>query len=203
LVDLGAGCGVVGLALAQATPTWGATLVELQPRLAALCRLNVAEAELADRVEVCEADLRHRSGRLRGAAFSLAVSNPPFRPADAGRQSPDPERALACSEQALTLPALVDAAARLLRPGGAFCVIHPADRIPALLAACATADLRPTRLRMVHPRPDQPARRVLLAARKGGGRALQVAPPLCVHTERGDYSAEAEAILEGAWMDSG
>jgi tRNA1Val (adenine37-N6)-methyltransferase len=200
-VDLGAGCGVVGLALAQATPGWGATLVELQPRLAALCRLNVAEADLADRVEVCEADLRHRSERLRGAAFSLAVSNPPFRPADAGRQSPDPERARAHSEQTLTLPSLVDAAARLLRPGGAFCVVYPAERLPALLSACATADLRPTRLRLVHPRPDQPARRVLLAARKGGGRALEVASPLFVHTEAGEYSPEAAVILDGAWLD--
>jgi tRNA1Val (adenine37-N6)-methyltransferase len=57
LVDLGAGCGVIGLALARET-TANATLVELQPRLAELCRINARHNGLSDRVEVVEGDLR-------------------------------------------------------------------------------------------------------------------------------------------------
>ncbi len=197
IADLGAGCGVVGLALARALPAARVTLVELQPRLAALCRQNATENELAPRVTVCEADLRALRGVLPGETFHHVVSNPPYRPAGQGRVSPDPERALANAEGAVTLEQVVAAAARLLRPRGTLSVVYPAERLPALLAACAPSDLRPVRLRLVHPRAGAPARRLLLTARKGAGAALVVEPPLVVHEGDDAYTAQVAAILDG------
>lgn len=193
--DLGAGCGVVGLAFAIHCPGWQVDLVELQPRLAALCAENATGNDLAHRVTAHAADARALRGALPGDAFELVASNPPFHRAGAGRASPDPERAAAHAELTLTVEALAGAAARLLRPRGALAVIFSAERLPALLAACDASRLAPVRLRAVHPLPGAPARRVLLEARKGVATPLVLEPPLFVHDSPGRYSAEAAAIL--------
>lgn len=196
--DLGAGCGVVGLALALACPRLRVSLVELGGRLAALARLNVAGNALSDRVAVHEADLRRPKGSLPEGGLALVVSNPPFRAAAAGRPSPDPERARALTELTVTLEDLVAASARLLGPAGALAVIYPPERLAELFAACGRAGLRPIRLRAVHPLPGEPARRVLLEARKGSRSPLVVEPPLVVHEAQGRYSAEAAELLGDA-----
>ena len=197
LVDLGAGCGVVGLALALAgeAPDLAVTLVELQPRLAALCRRNAQENGLAERVDILEGDLRQLKGRLPGAEADLVVSNPPFQPAHSGKVSPDPEKALANTECESTLPDLVQSAARLLRPGGGLAVIYPGARLPELFGALAAQSLSPVRLRAVYPQPGRPAKRILVQARKGGGVALVIEPPLTIHQTTGVYMPEAACIL--------
>ena len=55
IADIGAGCGIVGLLLAKKDVTAQVTLVELQPRLAELCRRNAKENGLAERVGLCSA----------------------------------------------------------------------------------------------------------------------------------------------------
>lgn len=196
--DLGAGSGVVGLALAVSCPHLRVTLVELGPRLAALARRNVMENGLKDRVDVREADLRDLGGLLPEGGLALVVSNPPFRPAGSGRPSPDPERAQALCELTVTLPQLVSSAARLLAPGGSFAVIYPAERLGELFAACAASSLRPLRLRAVHPLPGEPAHRVLLEARRGGRSPLVMEPPLVLQEAPGRYTAEAAELLGDA-----
>lgn len=199
VADLGAGCGVVGLAVALTRPEAEVTLVELQPRLAGLCADNAAGNALSDRMEVVEADLRRLKGVVPGDAFESVVANPPFRPAGSGRESPHRERAVAHSELEVTLPEVVAAASRLLRARGLFCVVYPAERLPDLVAACEDNGLKPTRLLAVHPRPGEPARRILLEARKGSGAPLIIEAPLVVHRAPEAYTGEAARILEGDW----
>ncbi len=197
VVDLGAGCGVVGLALAARLPGARVILVELQPRLARICRVNVQENGMADRVEVVEGDLRSLKGHLEGDCADLVVSNPPFRPAGSGRHSPNRERAVANMELEVTLPVLMASAARLLRPRGYLAVIYPAERCVEVCDAMAHHGLRPVRLRPVHPLPDRTARRVLLLGRKGVSDPLVLEPPLVIHGSEGVYTAETARILEG------
>ncbi|MDX9999969.1 MAG: methyltransferase [Polyangia bacterium] len=197
-IDLGAGCGVVGLALALACPGLSVTLVELGPRLAALCRQNAIENGLSHRVEVLEADLRRAQDLPIDGGVELLVSNPPFRPASSGRQSPDPERARALVELTVTLPELVASASRLLAPGGALAVIYPPERLGELLEACVRSGLGPCRLRALHPLPGAPARRLLLEAQKGGRSPLVMEPPLFLHEAQGSYSPEAAELLGDA-----
>jgi tRNA1Val (adenine37-N6)-methyltransferase len=196
--DLGAGCGVIALALARADGDARVTAVELQPRLAALARRNAVDNGLAERVTVVEADLAHRRaarGALPGAAFDLAVSNPPFRPLGEGSANPVDESAIARHELRLTLGALTAEMRRVLRPGGRAVVIYPAERLTALLGALDGAGLRPRRLRLVHARANEPARRALVEARKGQRGHLTVEPPLVLYGDDGAYSAEARRAL--------
>jgi tRNA1Val (adenine37-N6)-methyltransferase len=198
--DLGCGCGVVALGLAVADAAAQVTAVELQPRLAALARKNAVENRLDARVTVVEVDLAdEREARahpaLPGAAFDVVATNPPYRPLGEGDANPEDEQAIARHELRLTLADVAREARRLLAPGGRAALVYPAERLPALLAALAAERLRPTRLRLVHPRPDQPARRVLVEARKGHRGLLRVEPPLFLRDSTGAHSDEARRIL--------
>src|SRR5213079_2218204 len=57
VVDLGAGVGAAGLALAQRVSGLPVTLVEIDPTLAALAEHNAARNVLADRVRVAVLDV--------------------------------------------------------------------------------------------------------------------------------------------------
>lgn len=201
--DLGAGCGVVGLLFASFCPRWRLTLVELGSRLAALALVNARDNGFGRRVEVMEGDLRHIGERLGQGAVDLVMANPPYRRADTGRHSPDPERAQALAELTMTLEDLLVAAESLLGPKGALSVIYPAERLPELCVACQAHGLRPRRLRAVHPRQNVPARRVLLEARKGGTSALVWEPPLVLNGEDGRLTKEAAIILGEGPPDAG
>lgn len=195
--DLGSGVGVIALALALADPRAQVVAAELQPRLADLARKNVVENQLETRVTVVEVDLANaRAARqsLPGAQFDLVVSNPPYQPLDTGPTNPHDESAIARHELRLTLADLVREMKRLLKPSGRATLIYPTDRLPTVLSSLDAAGLRPLRLRFVHDRPDDPARRVLIEARKGAKGPLVVEPPLILRDGEG-YTPEARRLL--------
>ena len=193
LVDFCAGCGVVGLGLLSRDERATATLVELQPRLATLARRNAEDNGMGGRAVVVEGDLR---GALPdgGAAFDVAVANPPYRTLDEGPASPDEEVAIAQHELRVGVVDVAAAMRRALVPGGRAALVYPAARLGALLAALEGAGLKPLRARFVHPRADEPANRVLVAAHKGARGPLVVEPPLAVRDAAG-YTAEAARLL--------
>jgi tRNA1(Val) A37 N6-methylase TrmN6 len=48
----------------------------------------------------------------------------------------------------------------------------------------------------LHPRADAPARRIIMLARKGSRRPLQLLPGLVLHSEGGGWTEAARNILE-------
>jgi tRNA1Val (adenine37-N6)-methyltransferase len=193
ILDLGCGCGVVGLVLALRHPGAEIVGVEIQPELAALARRN---AELnAAKMSVVEGDVRRPlSLPLPAAGFDLVVSNPPFH--RGGQTARDPERALARQELAVSIGEVVTAAARFASDTGKIALVFPAERAPDLLAALAGAEIRPRVLRPVVSVAGEPAARVLVAAQKGYRGGLELFWPLVVHqADRKTYTEEAARIL--------
>ena len=97
IVDVGAGVGAVGLALARRFPEVQVDLVEIDAETAALARENAALNGLVARVVVVDVTTpaaRRAAGLLDGVA-DLVATNPPFLQAAAARVSPDPARARA------------------------------------------------------------------------------------------------------------
>ncbi len=197
LVDIGAGVGIVGLLLLRIDPQAQATLVELQPRLAGLCRKNLDDNGLNERCTVVEGDVLSPPVRqkLPGAQFQLVVSCPPYYPLGRGGVNPDSEEAIARHELHLPLPELVRAARRLVGFRGRVALVYPSPRLPELLANLLAAGLTPTRLRMVHAHAGEPGQRALVEARKGARSGLVVEPPLYLRHRDGGYTEEAARIL--------
>ena len=201
-VDLGAGVGAAGLALAVRVPGVEVTLVEIDPELSAIAAENIARNALQQRARAVTLDAAATAGEFE--AFGLApgmtdqvLMNPPFN--DPGRQnvSPDPDRRTAHSAESGLLARWTETAAGLLHSAGVLTLIWRADGLAQALSVleCRFGGIA---VMPVHGRAGQPAIRVLLRACKGSGAPLQILPGLALNDEAGRPTAEAEAVLRGA-----
>jgi tRNA1(Val) A37 N6-methylase TrmN6 len=202
-VDLGAGVGAAGLALARRVAGVTVTLVEIEPALAALARENAARNDLAERVRVLCLDVAapaaaFAAAGLRSGTAHRVLMNPPFNAAPAQKPSPDRGRRLAHLASPEMLGRWGRTAARLLRPSGVVTLIWRADGLDMLLGALA-AGFGAVTLLPVHPKPGAAAIRVVARAVKGSRTPLALLPGLVLTDAGGKPSVEAEAILrEGA-----
>jgi tRNA1(Val) A37 N6-methylase TrmN6 len=202
-VDLGAGVGAAGLALARRVAGVAVTLVEIEPALAALARENAARNGLAERVRALCLDVAapaaaFAAAGLRSGTAHRVLMNPPFNAAPAQKPSPDRGRRLAHAASPEMLGQWVRTAVRLLRPSGVLTLIWRADGLDMLLGALA-AGFGAVTLLPVHPKPGAAAIRVLARAVKGSRAPLALLPGLVLTDAGGKPSVEAEAILrEGA-----
>jgi tRNA1Val (adenine37-N6)-methyltransferase len=189
--------GIVGLLLAANDPQAHLTLVELQSRLAQLCQKNAAHNGMAARVRVVHGDVlaRETQAQLPGASFDLVVSCPPYYPIGQGGINPDREEAIARHELYLPLTALVKAARRMVGFHGRVALVYPSPRLPELLSQLLVNGLTPTRLRLMYPRPGEPAQRALVLAVKGGRSALAIEAPFYLRDENGAYTPCARRAL--------
>ncbi len=197
VLDLGCGCGVIGLILCHRHPELHLTGLELQPALAELARSNAEANQLGSRFAVQQADLRRISEHVQPESFDLVVSNPPYHRIGGGRISREDECALARHEICANADSVLAAAAFAVRNRGVVCCVYPAERLASVLAVMLRTRLTPKRLLPVHSYPeDNQARLVLIEAMKNGGEGLRLLPPLHVWQRRnGPYSSEVAAMF--------
>ena len=193
-VDLGAGVGAAGLALAARVPGLKVTLVEIDQMLCDLAAGNARLNGLADRVDVLVADAVD-TGLLPGSADRVLM-NPPFHDATKQNLSPDPHRRLAHAAALGLLPRWTAAAAQLLRPQGVLTLIWRADALADVQGALA-GDFGGIAVLPVLPRSGADAIRVLVRAVKSGRDAPMTYPALVLNDEQGRPTAAAEAVLRG------
>jgi tRNA1(Val) A37 N6-methylase TrmN6 len=198
-VDLGAGVGAAGLALARRVDGLAVTLVEIEPALAALAQENAERNALAERVcavclDVAAPAAAFAAAGLPSGTAHRVLMNPPFNTAPEQRPSPDRGRRLAHVAPPDMLDQWVRTAARLLRPSGVLTLIWRADGLDMLLIALA-AGFGAITLLPVHPKPGAVAIRVLARAVKARRAPLALLPALVLTDAAGEPSVEAEAIL--------
>ena len=190
--DLGCGTGLLGLLLLQRRRELTVTGLDIQPEAVRLGKLAAAENRLEDRLFFRLEDLRKTT--LPAGSFDLAVCNPPYFPPSAGPLPKGESRRTARTEEACTLEDVCRAAGRLLRWGGAFCLVHKPERLTDLLCALRGEGLEPKRLRLVSLRPERAPSLLLLEARRGGRPGLQAEPPLILENPDGSPTAELNRI---------
>jgi tRNA1(Val) A37 N6-methylase TrmN6 len=201
VVELGAGVGAAGLALAARVPGAIVTLIEIDPALAALASENAERNGMAARVRVIALDALApaRTYAAAGVAPQSAMRvlmNPPFNDPARQQSSPDSRRRLAHAAGRDTLPAWIKTAARLLRPRGTLSLIFRADGLAELLALLGPTFGAVT-VQPVHPRSDRPAVRVLVRATRGSRSPLALLPGFALTDANGHPTPQSEAVLRG------
>jgi tRNA1(Val) A37 N6-methylase TrmN6 len=197
-VDLGAGVGAAGLALAVRVEGLNVTLVEIDPQLGALAADNARLNLLDDRARVLVADVENTQGLaaagLAGASVARVLMNPPFNDARRQNVSPDPRRRLAHVAGPDLLLRWVATAAWLLKPQGVLTLIWRADGLEDVLSALSGA-FGSVAIMPVLPRAGTPAIRVLVRAVKTGDGNRVDYPALILNDANDRPTAEAEAVL--------
>ena len=194
VLDLGCGCGALGLLLLGAAPELLVDGIEIQPGAAKQAARNAEGNGLSGRFRVFCGDLRQMPPEIAPGSYDCAVSNPPYYPPGSGHLRREDSLSIARSELLCPLDALCAAAARALRWGGRFFLVHKPERLTDLLCALRAARLEPKRIRFVRHRAGSPVSLVLLESRLGGRPGLQYEPDLVLYEPDGSASADCRRI---------
>ncbi len=196
VLDLGTGCGIIGLILAHRCPSISLVGLEIQHDLAVLAERNSRDNGFETRFEIIEGDLNNEK-LFAADLFDRVVCNPPYMDPDNSRRPVIEEVALARQGVHATPQELAEAAGRVLREGGKIDVIYPAERLGILLSALDRSGLVPVRQRSVFNHPHASEMLVMVEAEKNGDRKVEILPPLYLHRKKGgEYSPEMKTYYE-------
>lgn len=182
VVDVGCGCGLIALMMAQRLPGVPIEAVDIDGPSLEDARANVAASPFAGRIALREGDFLSLPPFPEGTAF---VCNPPFYTEDT--LAPDVRRAAARNCRALPLEDLVGRASC-----GTLSLVLPAALEGELLASAHAAGLHLRRLCRVRTTERKPPKRILAEL---GAEAAEPQFSELVLTGPGGARSEAYAAL--------
>jgi len=197
-LEAGCGVGTALLSLASLRADSNLSLTGLEKDEAAW---SLAEANAARNLLLCEVnfllgDVLAPEEALLGQ-FELVFSNPPYFDDDLAIRDPDESRQAAYILGA-PLNVWIKSMLAMTTPKGRFLMIHRADRLPDILAALRgkAGDIG---VCPVRPRAGDPAKRVVISARKGSRAPLRLLAGIDMHPPlgKGRFSLAYQAICAG------
>ncbi len=193
VLEAGTGAGAGLLCLAARVPGIFGTGLEIDPALVALAEENFKINGFGDIIAVA-GDAASPPALIADHIFA----NPPWHD-PAGTKSPDGGRALAHHAAPGCLTGWIAGLTPRLVSGGSFALILPVSELPAATAALAQKYGALT-VFPLWPRAGQPAKQVIVSARKGAKSPARLLPGLVLHDPDG-ITPEAQAVLrDGAGL---
>ena len=181
VLDLGSGCGTLGLLLCAREGSCSVTGLELSDTAHATAEENIRHNGLTERLNSICTDLRNLPAGFTGH-FHCCVSNPPyFSGGPASLATPLARRDDCCSPEQLCRTA-----AQALQFGGDFYLVHKPEKLAQLISCGSAAGLEAKNLVLVRHKEGGPITLILLQMRKGGKPGLQI-------TERSLFDSQGEA----------
>lgn len=170
VLDLGSGCGTLGLLLCARDSHCRVTGVELDENAHVTALHNAQCNHIEHRLTSICADLRTIPSFIEAGSYSVCISNPPyFSSGPKSKTVPHARRDDLCN-----MDDLMCAAAWALKYGGDFYLVHRPERMAELFACASNHKLEPKRLLLLRHRADSDISLILVQCRKGASPGLQI-----------------------------
>lgn len=199
LLDLGCGVGSAGLCIALKNKNINLIGLDIQEDLIDLACQNAQLNDMADRCRFFAGSLQADKA-IPDNAFDSAMTNPPYQAGGKHSPSPRQNKALSHGEDAsgVTLKNWIKYLHKKLKQGGYLTMIHRADRLDEVVMALTDRRWFGSLVVLpVHSRSEEPAKRILVQARKERFAPITLRPALVMHEADGRYTTAAADILEG------
>ena len=169
VLDLGSGCGTLGLLLCAKDQNCCVTGVEIDQSAHNAALHNAERNNIANRLNSICQDVCHIPCFIKPGSYHICLSNPPYF-TDGPKSKTVP---VARREDLLPLDGLFSGAAWALRYGGDFYLVHRPERLAELFVTAAKYNLEPKVLQQLHHHIGGPVSLVLIKFRKGAKPGLQ------------------------------
>ena len=190
VLDMCTGTGIIPILMETKTKALHFTGLEIQEDSADMARRSVLLNHLEEKIDIVTGDVKEADTLFKAASFDVITCNPPYMTGQHGLQNKDEAKTIARHEVLCTLEDVVEAAARLLKPGGNFYMVHRPFRLAEIMVMLSKYKLEPKRMQLVYPYVDKEPNMVLIEANRGGKPRLSVEKPLIVYKEPGVYMPE-------------
>ena len=168
VLDIGSGCGTLGLLLCSKDPGCRVTGIELDESAHCTALNNASANNISSRLGSICGDAACLDRLVEPGSFSCCVSNPPyFSSGPASQKTP-----IARRDDRLSLDALFRGASWALRYGGDFFLVHKPEMLAHLCACGAKHHLEAKKLCLLRHKEDGPISLILLQLRKGAKPGL-------------------------------
>ena len=195
VLDVGAGCGVLGLLVARDNPKIDLEAVEIQTEMAKFAKKNAQANEIP--YHLYETDFLSFVSQKK---YDAIISNPPFYH-DGVQKTQNPVIHKARYNEHLPIDAFFRKVKQLLKPRGRFLFCYDESQLQHLLVALEKVKLTVEDIRFVHPKKEKKASLVMIHARESSKSYMKIHSPL-IAFEQGEFSAEAQAIYQKAKTES-
>lgn len=190
VLDLGTGTGIIPILLEAKTEAAHLTALEIQEESADMARRSVQLNGLGSKIDVVTGDIKEADKLFKAASFDVVTCNPPYMIGQHGLTNPDEPKAIARHEILCTLEDVVRNAAKLLKTGGSFFMVHRPFRLAEIITVMTRYKLEPKRMQLVYPYVNKEPNMVLIEGCRGGRSRMTVEKPLIIFKAPNVYMDE-------------
>ncbi len=195
VLDVGAGCGIVGLLVARDNPKIQLEAVEKQDAFIEYATINARVNKIEYKMHngsFLELDEKQK--------YDYIISNPPFYHDGASKSD---NEMLFNARYNINLPIrdFFKKVSQVLKPRSHFIFCYDASQFGLICAELDRVKLRVVDVRFVHPKVDKKASLVMVHVRNGSSSLMKVWQPL-VNFEDSEFSKDAKLIYKKASTQS-
>jgi len=193
VLEVGGGCGVLGLLLKRDFEGINLKIIEKQRVMAEFIEKNIAENRLNAEVEL--GDFLNTSYKKE---FDFIISNPPFYKGTL--KSENEIKKIARYEEYLPMRDFFEKVNTALKERGEFIFCYDAKRVDEIVKTLPKP-LKITDMRFLHPKIDKDATLVMVRTKRHAKSMVKIHPPL-INFTGDDFSKEAQKIYKKANTNS-
>lgn len=197
--DMGTGCGIIPLIWCKGE-TNKIYAIDIQSKAIGQVEKSLCHNGIEDRIIPVNCDLRSLKGVLPEGSFDLVTMNPPYKPVGTGIESVSEAERIARHEVTCTVDNAVEAATKLLRYGGRFCMCHRPERLCDIIVSMRRGGVEVKKIRFVKQTEGKTPWLVLVEGKKGGKSGVNVMPDLIMKNSDGSNTDEFRSMF-GDYMD--
>ncbi len=195
VLDVGAGCGVVGLLVARDNQRVELEAVEKQDVFVEYATTNARVNKIGYKI--------HKTDFLEldeGTKYDYVISNPPFYH-DGVTKSENEMLFNARYNVNLPLKQFFKKVSRILKPKSHFIFCYDASQFGLICSELDRVNMRVVDVQFIHPKKDRVASLVMIHARNGSKSLMKVWPPF-ISFDGEDFSQKAKDIYAKAKTQS-
>ncbi len=195
MLDVGSGCGVLGLLLKRDFPNIELTQIEIQSRYAKLSRKNADINSIKS--SVIEDDfLTH----VFETKYDCVVSNPPFYHSGS-LKSKNNSLFLSRHSDSLEFEKFAKKVYAILKPKGSFLFCYDAKQVDFILKHLIDAKFKVNNIQFIHVTAQKSASLVMVLAKRESRSLCDILAPLILY-KNGTYTDEVKEIFKKANTNS-
>lgn len=189
ILEVGSGCGIIGILLKRDFPKINLTLLEILNENCKICELNCKENNILANIVNCDfATFKNEK------KFDFIVSNPPFYRKNITK-SKNKFLDYAKNSENLPLETFIKVANSLLKPQGELIFCYKAEKIDEICKFLNCFKLKITNLQFCHTKSDKNANLVLIRSKKSSKSLIEILPPIFV-TKNDNFSKIMQQIYK-------